>query len=427
MTICSIEYGPIVLDFALRFRVHALMQAVGKPSNRSARRHHRSHARHPLAANSLRPAPARARRSDRRAPVDRGRARRPVRHGGAVAHRASAAVVERRSGAARRSTNTCSGVRADAPWCPSNIEFIRRINGLDIDRRREAHRLRRDLSRARSRRRLSRRAGRDAGRSASPPRHHEIQSGAHLDAGQRRRHRRRLSLHLRHGGAGRLSALRAHVPDVEHLPRDRARSSPASRGCCASSIRSGSSPSRARSFATFATGFSRANATSRSIPARFRVRDYLAFVDANAEKIAAFKTRQQAAFDAERARWQMTPEDGQWRWRRRCRRLRSRRRCCRQAQPPIESPVPGSVWKILVEPGRDVAEGETLIIVESMKMEIAVCAPSSGMRARGALRRGAVGAARPGAGHHGETLHDASRSTSPVSSASTPKARRRRR
>ena len=27
-------------------------------------------------------------------------------------------------------------VRDDAPWCPWNIEFIRRINGLDIDRRR---------------------------------------------------------------------------------------------------------------------------------------------------------------------------------------------------------------------------------------------------------------------------------------------------
>jgi urea carboxylase len=37
------------------------------------------------------------------------------------------------------------------------------------------------------------------------------------------------------------------------------------------------------------------------------------------------------------------------------------------------------VWKILVEPGRNVTEGETLIIVESMKMEIAVCAPSSGL------------------------------------------------
>ena len=41
----------------------------------------------------------------------------------------------------------------------------------------------------------------------------------------------------------------------------------------------------------------------------------------------------------------------------------------------VESPVPGSVWKILVEPGREVSEGEPLIIVESMKMEIAVCAP----------------------------------------------------
>ncbi len=53
------------------------------------------------------------------------------------------------------------------------------------------------------------------------------------------------------------------------------------------------------------------------------------------------------------------------------------------ALPPgataVESPVPGSVWKILVEAGREVSEGETLIIVESMKMEIAVCAPSSGL------------------------------------------------
>jgi urea carboxylase len=45
----------------------------------------------------------------------------------------------------------------------------------------------------------------------------------------------------------------------------------------------------------------------------------------------------------------------------------------------VESPVPGSVWKILVEPGREVSEGEPLIIVESMKMEIAVCAPSAGL------------------------------------------------
>jgi len=45
----------------------------------------------------------------------------------------------------------------------------------------------------------------------------------------------------------------------------------------------------------------------------------------------------------------------------------------------VESPVPGSVWKILVEPGHEVSEGQTLIIVESMKMEIAICAPSNGL------------------------------------------------
>ena len=45
----------------------------------------------------------------------------------------------------------------------------------------------------------------------------------------------------------------------------------------------------------------------------------------------------------------------------------------------VESPVPGSVWKVLVEPGSEVSAGETLIIVESMKMEIAVTAPSSGL------------------------------------------------
>ena len=33
----------------------------------------------------------------------------------------------------------------------------------------------------------------------------------------------------------------------------------------------------------------------------------------------------------------------------------------------------------LVEPGHQVNAGETLIIVESMKMEIAVCAPSGGL------------------------------------------------
>jgi biotin carboxyl carrier protein len=37
-----------------------------------------------------------------------------------------------------------------------------------------------------------------------------------------------------------------------------------------------------------------------------------------------------------------------------------------------------NVWKVLVSPGDDVAEGDTLVILESMKMEIPVEATASG-------------------------------------------------
>ena len=37
-----------------------------------------------------------------------------------------------------------------------------------------------------------------------------------------------------------------------------------------------------------------------------------------------------------------------------------------------------NVWKVLVSKGDDVTEGDTLVILESMKMEIPVIAESSG-------------------------------------------------
>ena len=42
------------------------------------------------------------------------------------------------------------------------------------------------------------------------------------------------------------------------------------------------------------------------------------------------------------------------------------------------SEVSGSVWKIECEVGQAVSEGDTLVIVESMKMEIPVEAPAAG-------------------------------------------------
>lgn len=44
----------------------------------------------------------------------------------------------------------------------------------------------------------------------------------------------------------------------------------------------------------------------------------------------------------------------------------------------VKAEVGGSVWKIEVSVGQAVVEGDTLLIVESMKMEIPLTAPFSG-------------------------------------------------
>ena len=44
----------------------------------------------------------------------------------------------------------------------------------------------------------------------------------------------------------------------------------------------------------------------------------------------------------------------------------------------VASAVPGNIWKMLVEPGAPVAAGETVAIIESMKMEINVTAHAAG-------------------------------------------------
>ena len=44
----------------------------------------------------------------------------------------------------------------------------------------------------------------------------------------------------------------------------------------------------------------------------------------------------------------------------------------------VESEVTGNVWKVLLEVGSTVAEGDVIMILESMKMEIPVESPVSG-------------------------------------------------
>ena len=48
------------------------------------------------------------------------------------------------------------------------------------------------------------------------------------------------------------------------------------------------------------------------------------------------------------------------------------------ARYPVESEVTGTVWKVEVAVGDTVTEGDVLVILESMKMEIPVESPQAG-------------------------------------------------
>jgi urea carboxylase len=105
---------------------------------------------------------------------------------------------------------------------------------------------------------------------------------------------------------------------------------------------------------------------------RLNLHRYNQFLRDNAESIAAFKVRQQAAFEAERQRWE---ESGQARFEQELPDEAS------SSDAPFEiprgciavaSPVTGSVWQIPVEPGDRVSTGDKLLVVEAMKMEIPI-------------------------------------------------------
>ncbi|TAD80050.1 MAG: carboxyltransferase domain-containing protein, partial [Sphingomonadales bacterium] len=112
----------------------------------------------------------------------------------------------------------------------------------------------------------------------------------------------------------------------------------------------------------------------------FRLADYRAFLADNADSIAAFAATRQAAFDAERAAWQASGEFD------RVTDLLAAESGAGEAaavEVPegadlIEAPFGGSVWKLLVAPGDTVAEGEVIAVIEAMKMECPFESPMSG-------------------------------------------------
>ena len=280
-------------------------------------------------------------------------------------------------------------VRADAPWCPSNIEFIRRINGLDsIDEVRrivfEANYLVMGLGDVYL-----------GAPVATPldPRHRLVTTkynpartwtpenavgiggaylcvygmegpGGYQFVGRTIQmwNRYRQTAEFAHGRRWLLrffDQLRFYPVSAEELQRLRA-------------------------------DFPYGKAQLRIEPATLRLREYRRFLLDNAASIARFKQRQQAAFEAERERWGAQAADQAV--------DDAATGSADVAALPegcfaISSPVTGSVWQLKTAVGERASAGDALLLIEAMKMEIAVQTDQAGTIVELRCRRGQAVAA----------------------------------
>jgi urea carboxylase len=130
----------------------------------------------------------------------------------------------------------------------------------------------------------------------------------------------------------------------------------------------------------------------------FRLADYRSFLAENAESIAEFEAQRMDAFDEERAEWQRSGEFD------RITKLANDGGAgageaaaieVPEGADLIEAPFGGSVWKLLVEPGDTVEAGDVIAVIEAMKMECPFESPVSGtiaalyMQERQSLQPGA--------------------------------------
>jgi urea carboxylase len=110
----------------------------------------------------------------------------------------------------------------------------------------------------------------------------------------------------------------------------------------------------------------------------FSFDDYEALLVRERASIASAKAAQQRAFDEERERWikrgllqfSSESEDGDG--------AEASGAAVPAGARSVESHVSGSIWKIQVEPGNKVDAGTPLVVVESMKMEVTVESPCAG-------------------------------------------------
>jgi urea carboxylase len=367
-----VEYGPIVLDIELRIRVHALMTELERlalpgiidivPGIRSLQIHFDGavlNQREALAALIA----AEERLGDLE---DFTIPSRIVHLPLSWRDPATIETIEKYMGA----------VRADAPWCPDNIEFIRRINGLpDVAAVEnlifEANYLVLGLgdvylgapvaTPVDPRHRLVTTKYNPA-RTWTPPNVVGI-GGAYMciygmeGPGGYQLFGRTIQVWNTHRQTD------AFIEGKPWLLRffDQIRFYPVS----------------AEDLTDWRRDFPTGRRSIRIEESEFRLADYRAFLAQNAKPIASFEAQRQVAFEAERSEWQRRGEFD--------------RTDPAEVEAPqaglvdipdgadlVEAPFGGSVWKMLVAVGDDVKAGDTIAVLEAMKMECAVSSPTAG-------------------------------------------------
>jgi urea carboxylase len=365
-----VEYGPPVLDIELRFRVQALMDALVRsqepgiidltPGIRSLQVHYDSRALPQARLQRL---------------LLEAEERLPALDALEVPSRIVRLPLSWDDPATRVAIERyMQSVREDAPWCPSNIEFIRRMNGLD-----SAEEVRRIVFDARY---LVMGLG-DVylgAPVATPldPRHRLVTTkynpartwtpenavgigGAYLcvygmeGPGGYQFVGRTVQMWNRHRRTddfrdGRQWLLR-FFDQIHFYPV--------------------SAAELLRMREDFPHGRFRLEVRRTTL----RLHDYRKFLSDNAASIAQFKARQQAAFEAERERWHEAGAP--------VRTAGPVRSAPDSLEIPdgciaVSSPITGSVWQIAVDTGARVKAGDELIVVEAMKMEIPIAADEPG-------------------------------------------------
>ncbi|WP_406479727.1 5-oxoprolinase/urea amidolyase family protein [Streptomyces sp. NBC_01615] len=368
-----VEFGPMQLDLALRMRVHALMEAVAEADLDGV-----ADLTPGIRSLQIQADPCRLPQRELLAAVRQIARTLPPSDQLVVPSRTVHLPLSWDDPATREAiARYMAGVRDDAPWCPWNIEFIRRVNGLD--------------------------AVEDVYRTVFDAEYlvlglGDVYLGAPVATPLDPRHRlvttkynpartwtaensvgiggAYLCIYGMEGPGGYQFVGR--TTQVWSGWQQRGAFEPGSPWLLRFFDRIKWYPVDADELLELRADITSGRFVPRIEEGVFSLADYESFLTENADSIAEFRTRQGTAFSAERDAWEAAGE------------FTRAEAASAPAASPVEVTIPeggrlieaefaASVWQLNVKPGDTVTTGQPLLALEAMKMESRVSAPMNGV------------------------------------------------